>query len=95
MCNDRDNSTALLLLRTDYLSYPNPVRDKITVEVKDSMPQPLKVKVYDLAGKVVFEVDHTESKLEYDLSALAAGSYFIRVETQEGEMKYCRKFLKG
>lgn len=95
LINESVEATIERALKSPYLSYPNPVKDKITVEVKDSMPQPLKVKVYDLAGKVVFEADHTESKLEYDLSVLAAGSYFIRIETQEGEMKYCRKFVKG
>lgn len=91
---ESEQATYERVLKSNYLSYPNPVKDKITVEVKDSMPQPFKVKIYDLVGKVVFEGDMTEPKLEFDLIDIVPGNYFIRIENTLGEIKYCRKFLK-
>lgn len=91
---ESEQATYDRVLKSNYLSYPNPVKDKITVEVKDSMPQPFKVKIYDLVGKLVFEGDMTEPKLEFDLIDIQAGNYFIRIENTLGEIKYCRKFVK-
>lgn len=83
------------VLKSSYQSYPNPVKDKMTLEVKDSMPQPFKVKVYDLLGKVVFEAYITEPKMQIDLADLSEGSYYIRIDNTEGEMKHCMRFIKS
>lgn len=82
------------IMRSNYLTYPNPVQDKMTIEIKDSMPHPFKVKVFDLSGKVVFEEELTETLTKIDLTAIAAGTYFVRIEDHKGEMRHCMKFVK-
>ncbi|MBL7836042.1 MAG: T9SS type A sorting domain-containing protein [Bacteroidetes bacterium] len=95
LMNESTDLTYERVLKSAYLTYPNPVINEITVEVKDSLPQPFKVIVYDLLGKIVFESEITEQKQTFDLSELIAGSYYIRINNTQGEMKHCMRFVKA
>lgn len=95
LMNESTDLTYERVLKSAYLTYPNPIKNEITVEVKDSLPQPFKVIVYDLLGKIVFESEITEQKQTFDLSELIAGSYYIRINNTQGEMKHCMRFVKA
>lgn len=73
--------------------YPNPVRDKLAVGSCHSAV--VKIEVVDLCGKVVmklFEGKFNSDKMEFGVSDLPAGIYFIKIIS--GEKNIVRKFIK-
>ena len=71
------------------LVYPNPVDDKLAIEFSVEESAHFTINLTNSFGK---EVEHIFSNyltqglnhLEYDLSRLAAGIYFLRVESNGG-----------
>jgi len=63
--------------------YPNPAADIIKLEIKTT--QPLKsVAIIDISGKVLKAYNIIDREL--DIKGLNAGTYYIRVETEEGTL---------
>lgn len=56
--------------------YPNPVSDYLTVVCDGEMTS---VAVFDLQGKKVMETSHENSMRNVDMSALAMGSYIVKI----------------
>ncbi|HFA48704.1 MAG TPA: T9SS type A sorting domain-containing protein [Bacteroidetes bacterium] len=67
--------------------YPNPVNDKLNVELSFEKPELANVTIAELSGKVI-KIDILKNAVnetrQYDVSGLAAGTYLIRVATEEG-----------
>ena len=61
--------------------YPNPVKDLLNITYKSELNQ---VKIYNLLGQEVYLQNTTTSRLQLDLSSLAAGAYLVKLFTQEG-----------
>ncbi len=57
--------------------YPNPFAAEITIEIADSKKH--SIQIFDLTGRVFF-TNAIENKTTIDMSAYAAGVYFIRME---------------
>lgn len=72
--------------------YPNPV--KTTLHIQSEKEYELtSIRIYSIDGKCVKEMDKPDLTLEFDLSALAKGAYFI--ELIQGENTITRElFLK-
>jgi photosystem II stability/assembly factor-like uncharacterized protein len=75
--NNIDNSP-------DIVVYPNPARERITVEIQSSFSPVLGLNIYDLSGRLVIScpIDHQYGELirkEVDLSGIARGTYILRV----------------
>jgi hypothetical protein len=65
--------------------YPNPAVDELTIQINLEVAAHVNVKLVDLAGKSVLELDRKnvnqgESKLKIDTSGLSKGMYFCIVE---------------
>jgi hypothetical protein len=58
--------------------YPNPVFDKLTVEIKKILSEG-KVSIVDLSGKLLYSSMIQGLKTEIDLRILSCGIYFIRI----------------
>jgi hypothetical protein len=66
------------------LVYPNPVAEKITLEISTSIEA--RVVIYDVIGDIVKATSFTGDRLEMDMSALAGGVYMVSVDTDQGNV---------
>lgn len=67
----------------DVKLYPNPVSSRLYLEI--SIEQPVRVLLYNVYGQMVL---HEEGIIRYgslDLSALAAGAYWLRLLDEQGQ----------
>lgn len=81
--------------------YPNPVRDKLTIESNLSI---YNVRVYDFLGRLVLEHFDTSAALsarrvnsqddfkQIDLSTISSGVFIVKIETEEGV--FSKKLVK-
>ncbi len=66
--------------------YPNPVGDVLTIEMRLETPGPVTIELVDLVGRRrLLLADSTRPsgphRMDFDLSDLASGTYFVRVST--------------
>jgi hypothetical protein len=59
--------------------YPNPTTGKFSVTFSKAL-QNAAVSVTDLQGKKILQFKASGNKVDFDLSSVAAGVYFVRVE---------------
>lgn len=67
--------------------FPNPATDLLNVDLSFEAPTLANVTIADLNGRVI-QIDElvnvAEAKRQYDVSELPAGTYLVRVATEEG-----------
>lgn len=73
----------------DVIIYPNPVIDILIIEAPSEIKM---LSLFDLQGHLLNEVFPDSKTYEYDINALAAGLYLIRIRTSDKE--YIRKIVK-
>ena len=71
----------------NYLVYPNPTTGKITIRNEES-GMSSEIGIYDMAGKKLLShtplTSHSSPLIEIDISHLANGMYFLKVQTNNG-----------
>lgn len=75
--------------RKSILIYPNPSKDKVTIEAE---LKGATLTLIDVFGKTVFSEIQKENKITLDLSAFPSGIYFLRTEGLG--QKYVSKIIK-
>lgn len=63
-----------------FVLQPNPASDRVALRISD-FEGCARVDVLSIDGRQMFEFDVQSSRLDFDVSALAAGTYFVRVQT--------------
>ena len=76
-------------LGNSIMVYPNPVSDKLSIEAKEAIG---KVEIYNVMGTLVYSQKDCESKVEIETSQLPAGTYLIRLTTDNATVM--RRFVK-
>jgi alpha-L-arabinofuranosidase len=73
--------------------YPNPAKDKVSLDLQSSMLVPLKVKAFSADGKLCFDdvLDPEKGEMKMDVSDWAKGMYILQVEAEE--QKAIRKIV--
>ncbi len=78
--------------------YPNPAKDKLNLIVSSPVNNNINIIITDLAGKTVkrqaFSVASGGNNLDFDVSLLPAGSYFIKAICNNGCETAVSKFVK-
>lgn len=65
--------------------YPNPTQDNVYVEVEGNNHAGLRIAVYDQQGRLLIDEQNMRAaKQTIDLSALASGTYIVRVSNEFG-----------
>lgn len=59
--------------------YPNPTTGKFSITFSKALESAV-ILVTDLSGKKMLQYKASGNKVDFDLSSLAAGAYFVRVE---------------
>ncbi len=94
LCNDRDLAIVCPDLTDRRMElYPNPVNDKLTLEVTTDKEETINYSIYDSFGRLLIEKNSSVttgiSQLHIDVSNLNKGVYMIRIlkeGTLEGKM---------
>ena len=68
--NDVEDNTV------EFRLYPNPVQDKLNLRAQDNIEN---VSIYNMLGQEVLRQAPNKNSSEVDMSALQAGSYFVKV----------------
>lgn len=78
--------------------YPNPAKDKLNLIISSPVNNSINVIITDLAGKIVkrqsFSILNGGNSLDFNVSALPAGSYFIKAICRNGCETTVTKFVK-
>jgi hypothetical protein len=61
--------------------YPNPASGQVTIEAPVSIQ---KLAVYDLTGKMVYQVETMQQKVQFNLDFLERGIYLVQLQTSQG-----------
>ena len=68
----------------EMLLFPNPVKEKLTIQLKGFEPQPVHLMVYDLSGKTIDQLTgQGRSEVTLDVSKYATGKYILSASQQE------------
>jgi hypothetical protein len=72
----------------DWKIYPNPVKDKLTVELNLTSDTKVNVQVISKDGRLLLNADKGTlpqglQQLNFNIKNIASGSYFVRVEAEE------------
>jgi uncharacterized delta-60 repeat protein len=74
--------------------YPNPAFDKIVIDVKDNEFEAISLSILNAMGQTVLQKATYENANNLDISTLAKGLYFVRIEAKDGR-KAIQKFIKN
>lgn len=78
--------------------YPNPAKDKLNVIVSSPVNNSIRIIITDLAGKTVkrqaFSIVNGGNNLDFNVSLLPAGTYFIKAICNNGCETAVSKFVK-
>ncbi|MEM7035444.1 MAG: T9SS type A sorting domain-containing protein [Bacteroidota bacterium] len=66
--------------------YPNPVSERLKIEVRNLPAQSFSVAVWNMAGQRVYQGSMRGMEGEVDVSGLRSGLYFVRVEGKNAAM---------
>jgi hypothetical protein len=80
-------------------AFPNPVSNNLTLNIQSNKETELDLRIFDLSGKNYAALNRSITVLQehnqlIDLSALAAGTYFIRLINQDAQSAKTIKILK-
>ncbi|MBL7898698.1 MAG: T9SS type A sorting domain-containing protein, partial [Crocinitomicaceae bacterium] len=74
----------------DYLRiYPNPAQNSITLEIQNGFNDsevPLSITVYEMSGRVIQEIQTTDSKVVFNTADWKRGAYLFRIKSETGTM---------
>jgi len=73
--------------------YPNPVSEKLTINIQDLSENILYISCYDIAGREVLKVQMPNGN-ELDVSTLQEGNYILKVTDSSGNVSCTSKFIK-
>jgi Leucine-rich repeat (LRR) protein len=74
-----------------FMLYPNPVNDVLNIETKQTI-EVSSISIYNQLGQVVLVVPSAQNVSKVDVSSLASGNYFIKINSDKGTSN--TKFIK-
>jgi Leucine-rich repeat (LRR) protein len=75
----------------NFIVYPNPVKDVLTITVKETT-EISSLNVYNMLGQLVLAVPNAENVKQIDVSGLKKGNYLLKVNSNKGT--FSTRFLK-
>lgn len=79
---DKVGNSSIVSVKTNNLTfYPNPASNRLTIELPEGAEQ---MTICDIAGKEVISFKAESGMQTLDVSSLTAGTYFLKVQTEEG-----------
>lgn len=85
---------SLFLNESVYTVFPNPTKGRLTIKTESSMGLPVITEVRDVTGRVVLSqvllFNDTLNTVEINLEGVAAGSYFMKLSSEERSSELIR-----
>ena len=78
--------------KIDVKVFPNPAKQKCTVEFNNEIEKDYRIKIISIEGKELFQIGVENKKTTIDLSHFAKGTYLIQIETED-RLMYTQKLL--
>ena len=75
--------------------YPNPAKDLITIETGHLNFNDINFKIFDLAGKSVYQSNLNAEKIDVDISFLNPGIYYLTIYSDKLKLREPYKFIKA
>jgi hypothetical protein len=69
------------------VTYPNPTSDYVVLAISDANLPDLSYALYDIQGRAVTKGQATQSKTQIDMQSLATGTYVLKVNQNNQELK--------
>ncbi|MDO8998425.1 MAG: T9SS type A sorting domain-containing protein [Bacteroidota bacterium] len=69
-------------------AYPNPIKNKLNIELTDSKPINARINISNSLGQIIYKIDNVNSKQEIDLSFLASGIYYLKVQSNSEQKAF-------
>jgi hypothetical protein len=63
--------------------YPNPSKDKITIEYNQLKAEQVQIKLYSMEGRVLMEKTLLSNKMQIDVSDFSKGVYIVQVQSDK------------
>jgi hypothetical protein len=63
--------------------YPNPSKDKITIEYNQIKVEQVQIKLYSMEGRVLMEKTLMSNKMQIDVSGFSKGVYIVEVQSKK------------
>lgn len=74
-------------LLTQVSTYPNPVRDLLTIEIGNEIRGPVDISILDLSGRVLLQQDNVRKRrVLLDTGLFPSGLIFVRVTSENGQV---------
>ena len=78
----------------DFLLYPNPANDRLYISFIDPSMVAYYIRITNSVGKTIYMLPRPELSNGLDISALAAGIYFIQLTDDKTKLTTIKKFIK-
>ena len=72
--------------------FPNPVKDRLTIQLSAPASSPVRVQITTLDGRLVRQSEKTGLEIREELGGLAPGLYYVTLQTERGT--FTGKFVK-
>jgi len=79
--------------KIDYTVYPNPVANKLTVDINDQIHFPATIKIYSMLGEELFSLQTSFSQTTIDMEHFSKGLYFLKIITED-DLHSVREIIK-
>lgn len=78
---------SIALNNSSYFAYPNPAKDKLTIQYNSSQTISTQIELRDALGKLINRTNHefssNENTFNIELNGLSAGVYFIKINSND------------
>jgi hypothetical protein len=81
------SNAALSTVSLTATTYPNPTSDYVVLAISDANLPDLSYALYDIQGRAVTKGQATQSKTQIDMQSLATGTYVLKVNQNNQELK--------
>lgn len=68
--------------------YPNPVENKLTIDLSSTTVLPELIWISDVTGKFLIQTKPIESKMDIDMTSFSRGVYFLNISSKQSKTTY-------
>jgi hypothetical protein len=74
--------------------YPNPIKDKLFIDLTSFQLERNKISIFTLMGEKIFEINTSDAMVEIDLSHLNSGNYVLNISNSRSSENKIIKLIK-
>ena len=87
------NTSVISKDKRKYFIYPNPFQSTLNIELNNDVALKKIINIYDVNGKLRI-TKSIKGNIQLDVKQLTTGTYFIKINDENGKLLYSRKVVK-